>query len=163
MPEAPSYPRQAPALLGFDEAIMEYCLEKLGTPKKVTQLPETNLLANTCVKANYNILRLMHGWNLCANLQWMVCAVHGELPGQRGDSTVLFAAAPYTLGRIEDLARRTKVSYWVSDVYYLEVCLFNHICRNRHELFSLARGKAFRCNVDLDALDDLAHLLRASQ
>eukprot|EP00966_Prymnesium_polylepis_P301977 6976906-Prymnesium_polylepis.1 len=34
------------------------------------------------------------------------------------------------------------------DVFYLEVCFLNHVCRNKEELFSVDVGETFRCDFD---------------
>lgn len=32
------------------------------------------------------------------------------------------------------------------DIFYLEVCIFNHICQNGRELFTLKAGQTFNCD-----------------
>ena len=52
-------------------------------------------------------------------------------------------------------------SYAVSDVYFVEVCLTSHVCRNRKELFGLALGSLFECDFDEAAFLELEALLKA--
>jgi|EP00966_Prymnesium_polylepis_P219264 hypothetical protein len=55
--------------------------------------------AGGCVNANHNILSLYGErvpYNLCRNLEWMVCATQGKLPGQ-GGKTLRFAHVPSAL------------------------------------------------------------------
>lgn len=111
----------------------------------MTQLPDSNYLALQCMHANLNVLRLMNGWNLCTNLRWMMCAVRGALPGQEGSRRLVFSKAPNTLERVEDIGGGSRSRYGVADVFYLEVCLLNHVCNNRDELFATGRGDGFEC------------------
>ena len=49
--------------------------------------------------------------------------------------------------------------YEVSDVYYAEVCVLNHVCRNRRKLFSLKVGALFECQLDEAAFEELQTIL----
>ena len=53
-------------------------------------------LADTCIAASANVLRLMKGWNVCRNTEWVMCALQGKLPGQ-SSKTIRFAKAPRSL------------------------------------------------------------------
>jgi hypothetical protein len=37
-----------------------------------------------------------------------------------------------------------------ADIYYLEVCVLNEVCANRHEMFQVGRGTPFRCRIDME-------------
>ena len=163
--DRPPY-RDAPAVLGFDDTIWDYCSE-------VRRQPDWGggdwnaELARRCVEANLNILRIMFscdscvgsraGWNMCRNLQWVACAAQGRLPGQ-GSAKIRFAKAPKELDmRDMDDPHRLRSSfpggddgwhYAVSDVYFGEVCVLSTICRNSWQLFSVERGEDFECDFD---------------
>ena len=87
----------APALLGFDENIDQYC-EQHGHRWQEGH-------AEKCVSANVNILSLYGDevpYNMCRNIEWLTCAINGLLPGQggpsvRGGDTLRFAKAPRNL------------------------------------------------------------------
>ena len=49
--------------------------------------------------------------------------------------------------------------YAVSDVYYTEVCVMSHICRNRDALFKLRVGELFECDFDEAAFLGLRNIL----
>ena len=73
------FSKDAPALLGFDESIDQYCTEQ--SPSRGS---DDGHAAN-CVRANRNIFSLYGEripFNICRNLEWMVCAAQGKLPGQ---------------------------------------------------------------------------------
>ena len=50
--------------------------------------------------------------------------------------------------------------YAISDVYFIEVCVISHVCRNRAELFKLEVGQLFECDFDDRAYLELHSLLR---
>ena len=157
----PHYHGQAPAVLGFDKTIMIYCLEALGRwhGQAINDVPPTDEIATTCVAANKNVLRLMNGWNICENFHWMVCAARGDLPGQQHSRQIEFSLAPGSLDRVEDLGTINRGGYQVNDVYYLEICLFAHVCKNGDELFGLRKGAGFVCDLQPERVRDLASLL----
>ena len=71
----PQFPSSAPALLGFDETIDQFCQARGGSGDH----------AWACIKASLNILSLYGDrvpYNICRNLEWQVCAAKGLLPGQ---------------------------------------------------------------------------------
>jgi len=94
----PHFNEAAAALLGFDDTIFAFCSEVLGMSTSYAGAAShfNSELAQRCVKANQNILRLISPrvpWNMCQNLQWLLCAAHGELPGQQSN-VMRFASAP---------------------------------------------------------------------
>lgn len=158
---SPTYPRAdiaAPALLGFDETIYGYCSAKLRLPEKPFD-QDNRGLATRCVRAQQNVLRHMGGWNMCVNLHWQTCAVIGQLPGQNS-RTLQFSIAPKDLDvGIFDHPRNCiggcSNGYAISDVYFAEVCVVSHVCRNRERLFQLEYGEGFECDFDRRAFDEL--------
>ena len=96
--EWPRYPfgSKAPALLGYGGAsMMQYCLDVSGNRRKVDWFPSQQEVANACINASQNILRI-NGWTMCLNLKWMVCAARGLLPDQKGKE-MRFTHAPKSL------------------------------------------------------------------
>ena len=72
----------APALLGFDESIDDYCRSALRRMHRQPSFDNTKHAEN-CVRANLNILALYGDrvpYNICRNLEWMVCAAKGAPP-----------------------------------------------------------------------------------
>ena len=159
----------APALLGFDESIDEYCSKHLEDD-------HDRIIghATRCVAANLNILSL-YGYrlpyNICRNLEWMTCAAQGKLPGQ-GGKAIKFAKAPHTL----DLVRNNRLgvcSGWVpdsrpqggiygyatDDIFYLETCMYSQMCSNGRDLFTLAEGQSFYCAFDPALFRELQEIL----
>jgi hypothetical protein len=134
----PHFTESAPALLGFDESIDAYCAAHGGSGQH----------AEACVKANVNILSLYGNqvpYNICRNIEWMICAAKGTLPGQgpgtglgpdgqgqasREDRTIRFAYAPKRLeihGGVHPLGGCNayapngcgKQGYASSDIYFV--------------------------------------------
>lgn len=158
----------APAVLGFDESIDRICLRGQHCREH----------ADCCVKHGYNILSLYGDrvpYNICRNLEWQVCAAKGLLPGQpQSAPTIIFARAPNSIApdgsqgqplgqcggwKPERRPQGGAYGYATEDIFYLEVCLFNQICRNGARLFELGEGDAFICDFDRAAFDELEVLL----
>ena len=53
----------------------------------------------------------------------------------------------------------TDDCFWSGDVFHLEVCLLNSICDNGAEIFSLAVGELWHCNVSDAGLDQVKRWL----
>ena len=53
----------------------------------------------------------------------------------------------------------TRRSPFVCAVYYLEVCIFNQICENGHELFDLRYGEKFDCRLSFDGFSEMKRML----
>ena len=92
---------------------------------------------------------------MCVNLMWQTCAIKGLLHGQGGGRQMRFSIAPAALDTA--LFRNPPKGcvngdcgngYAVSDVYYAEVCVMSHSCRNREALFRLRVGELFVCDFD---------------
>ena len=155
----------APALLGFDEDIDGFCWQE-GCESH----------AQCCIDKNLNILSLYGTrvpYNLCRNLEWMLCAANGRLPGQVYP-TLMFARAPKDLapdgstgkplgqcgGWVPNKRPEGGVfGYATEDVFYLEVCMYHHVCSNGDELFELNRGDKFSCKFSQSAFEELEQML----
>ena len=116
-------------------------------------------LATRCVRAQQNVLRHMGGWNMCVNLHWQTCGILGKLPGQ-GGRTLQFSIAPKDLDvgifhNPRECVGGCGNGYAISDVYYAEVCVVSHVCKNREQLFRLGYGDPFECDFDQRAFDEL--------
>lgn len=143
---------EAPALLGFDDDIHRYC-------------------NNKCDDRNVNILNLFGTrvrYNSCRNFEWQACAAQGKLRGQGGNK-IRFATAPKDLtwerfgvcGGWTDRACDSFSAFANDDIYYLEICLFSQVCRNREEIFTIEAGQDYRCQFDRERFRDLRDLLIA--
>jgi len=144
--------KPAPALLGFDESIEFFCQQHGGFGAH----------AETCVKANHNILSLHDGsYNTCRNLEWQVCAARGLLPGQFSRD-IRFAFRPAEL-RPEYIGACTGYhpegcfddGYASYDIFFLEACMYSTICSNSAELFQLQVGDTYHCELDHDGFGRL--------
>ena len=167
----PSFSRPAPALLGFDSTIWEYC--SLQTNQDLFRFSHPEL-ASRCVKSNNNILRIVGGtwgWNMCQNFAWQMCAATGRLPGQDG-ARLRFATSPRTL-TLREWQHPTSWpcegakpcppgQYAVGDVFYAEIAVFRALCRNANQLFEVDRGQLMTCNLDAKAFGEFTQTLMAS-
>ena len=162
--EWPNYPTaNAPALLGISGAtIMNYCLGILGSNDRVSWEPAQQDVAKTCVRASQNVLRI-GGWTMCSNLEWLVCAAKGRLPGQ-GNAHINFATAPKTLRTdIESSpARRggSDIPIFEHDAFYYETCLYSQLCSNGSSLFELEQGEVFECELSPPRFRELQSMLQ---
>jgi hypothetical protein len=156
MLEGRAFTAPAPALMGFDPAILEFCLTKLGRWRKVWFAPNDEI-ADQCFKANENILRVpQREWNVCVNVRWQACAATGHLPSQQSN-VIQFATPPNTL-TLDQLDGAKTDGYKMEDVYFLELCVLNEICANGAEIFSFEPKDRFQCEhsaVRFDAFRDL--------
>ena len=153
--DAPPFTSAAPALVGHDPAILEFCLAKRDHWRKVWWT-RNDWLANECSLSNVNVLRVpVPDWNMCVNYNWIACAATGQLPGQTS-TLIQFATAPASL-MVADLHGESTDKYRIEDVYYFELCLLNELCANGEQIFrsnswddeffcetSAARHAAFR-------------------
>ena len=105
----------------------------------------------------------------CKNTEWVMCAIHGKLPGQN-TRALRFAKAPGSLV-IEEFWRPPagcvngacdEYHYAVSDVFYVEACLISFICSNRDQLFEVGVGVDFVCDLDADAYARLQEVAQAT-
>ena len=152
----------APALLGFGNTIMEYCLRVLGEWHHVWWA-SSPAIADACIRAGTNVLRLKSGWTMCLNLKWQICAVKGLLHGQNGQGRIHFAPAPNTL-RLDGKPSPARqggrgVGIIEEDVFYLEICVFAHVCENGADIFTLEEGALFDCQLSEARFRELAYLL----
>lgn len=183
----PSYERPAPALMGFDGGIHSFCLSRIPESERSKYaMPQDGILrggivAKACVAASMNILNMVGKrvpYNLCRNLEWQVCAIKGRLPNQDTAAGIIFANPPGQLQvkpwmdgpaglagncstpvDLPSVRRSNGSGYTVSDVFYLEVCIFQKICRNGDDIFRLARGEPFHCKFSHRGFLQLRDLL----
>ena len=161
----PAFSAPAPALLGFDETILGYCSHQIGLDFDGGDLNYE--LADRCVKANKNVLRLMSGdrpWDMCQNIEWQFCALRGKLPGQDGRK-VSFASAPKDV-QVEwwkdpDTHPTYKPNwdgYALGDVFFAELCVTFMLCKNRKTLFSLEVGETMECDINTEGFEHLVDM-----
>ena len=154
----PNFPRGGgAALMGFDETIQRTCNARLarqrGEPGYVYPGQRGHAIAHGCVEAGMNVMRVAGGaWDMCANLEWLVCATRGQLPGQYGDGAprnrkIYFATEPGSLRTSEGTLRNSGAWYNSDSVFYIEVCLLSQICRNGDELLRTQGDKPFICDL----------------
>ena len=163
--DRPHFTAPAPALLGFDESILGYCSQLVGLGFDGGDLNAE--LADRCVRANRNVLRLIRGgrpWDMCQNIEWQLCALNGKLPGQDG-TKVMFSSAPKDLqvGWWNEPWTHPTYSpgtgYSLGDVFFAEVCVMYALCRNRQVLFQLEVGEAMECELDREMFNELVNQL----
>ena len=119
------------------------------------------------MRANENVLRVTSGWNMCMNLHWQVCAIQGRLHGQE-NGKMHFSIAPKDLDvgifdSPESCIGGCDGGYAISDVYFAEICVLSHICKNRAELFLADVGTIFECDFDEQRFLELRTLLGSSE
>jgi hypothetical protein len=159
----PVYDADAPALLGFGGAsMMEHCLSLIGQWRHMW-FANSRSIAEACIAARRNILRVKSGWTMCLNVEWQLCAARGSLPGQ-GNGGITFSPAPKDL-RVDGNPSPVReggqgVPIVETDVFYLEICVFHQICSNRDRLWTLNEGDAFECELDQTGFDELQRILR---
>ena len=97
---------------------------------------------------------------MCQNLEWLLCAASGRLPGQ-GSRKIHFADAPKSLDTHNDFweGGQWEARYAVGDVFYLEVCMLSQVCKNAHELFTVGVGAYFECELEPGRVDELKAIL----
>ena len=166
-PEArPCCGQRAPALLGFDETIWQYCSRAVGKAAVSSAFSQSEL-AWRCILSDNNILRINGGrwkWNMCQNFVWQMCAAQGKLPGQEGDA-LRFASAPASL-TLQEWRQPTSWpceggacpdgKYAVGDVFYAELAIFRYVCRNAEAMLRAAVGQKVTCDLDPRAFQDLS-------
>ena len=109
---------------------------------------------------------------MCRNFEWQLCAAMGRLPKQ-SSGKIKFAFEPSRLW-LDGSHGSPKLgscsgfhlgkcnaadNYANDDVYFLEVCIFNEICRNGAQMFRLAQYADFFCDLSFEALGRLRTLL----
>ena len=173
-PPTSFYINDAPALFGADADIGGLCQSIM----RQQGLTPSNAFghAGNCVAAGMNILNLNSPrvpYNLCRNLEWQVCAATGKIPAQ-GNNDVLFATSPNSLdpnGGERPVGRCAGwhpghppdggFGYSNDDIFYLEACLFDHLCSNGPEIFHDVDWKRvpFRCDFNRSAFHELERIL----
>lgn len=132
-----------------------------------------------CTQANFNLLNLVDEdkvpYNMCRNLEWQVCAAQGRLPGQ-GGRKIRFSYAPKEMdvnGKKHSLETCAGwhpghapksgggiFGFTNDDIYFMEICLFNQVCENNFELFTLDKGQNFICKFSAERFAELEAIIR---
>jgi len=166
----PHFTTLAPALLGFDETIDDYCAQHGEVESWMGH-------SEACVHANVNILSLYGSqvpYNICRNLEWQLCAAKGTLPGQAGEwvadgnlragRKIRFAYAPGSLepfgafkplGACEGYMPKGcgNQGYASSDIFYMEACIYDQVCSNRESFWQLQPGEDWQCQMDYEGFE----------
>lgn len=170
------FQKPSPALLGFDESIVELCSALLGVDPWEGGQDLNIKLADRCHRAKRNVLRLMTGsWTMCQNLEWQLCALQGKLPGQGGEA-VEFATRP----------RDVQLEWWqnpsmhptypcqsngwcdpgaftVGDVFFAEIMVAYQICSNGKDILELEIDEQFHCQLDRSKYWDMVRRLQGKR
>jgi hypothetical protein len=88
----------------------------------------------------------------CRNLEWVVCAARGLLPGQ---TNLIFDPPPAALETSPLFNDAITHRYSWTSIFYLEACMLATLCSNANELFQVARLQPFVCEYVPDALPRL--------
>jgi len=170
------YSADAPAVLGFDETIDQYCERQPKVNVNKNEYSGAYSHAFNCVAANVNILSLYGQrlpYNLCRNFEWQTCAALGNLPGQGFGKLMVFSKAPNSLrvhgnkpfgqckGWREPNAGSCEHGYATDDIYFLEVCTTYKICENGDEIFDLIDGQSFKCQPSARGFAEIRDMLLA--
>ena len=79
----------------------------------------------------------------------MHCVVQGKANwGGGGSGEIVFTFAPGFLNIDEFYWQQGR--YVENDIYYLEVCVLNEMCKNRDEIFTKEHGESFYCTFDAE-------------
>ena len=157
----------APALIGLDNDLWQYCSEMShwGTDADGHDLR----LVHRCLEANGLIVRPLTwrpSWTMCDQLQMVICMVKGRMPAQRGREiriqTPPFSLTPDVFWHPE-LAHAAAGTwpephsrhYAASDTFFVTLIILNFICRNRETLFRTVPGRPFTCDYDQARIEEL--------
>jgi len=165
----PSFSAPAPAVLGYDASIFDFCTQQdvSGGGGGGGGSWQADLVAR-CVGANLNALRVLRGWNMCLNFRWLVCAARGKLPGQALRPELVFATRPGDLQVLRAYQRREgrgciggpcESHYSPEHIFFAEVCALSALCANGGELFSLPAGQRFECHFSAGGFEALVDQL----
>jgi len=166
-------PNGSPPLLGPDSIIItQFSCEKLMQQGRPLNNCKRKGIVHTSMEAGYTILRLgTKHWNMCRNLEWVICSLQGMLPGQKGtDGGIHFAVPPSTLD-VGDFVNRNKTcqgrcdsGYREKDIYMMEVSVVSFLCTNRDELFQLDHDRnIFHCDFDARQLEKMVEGAKSSR
>mmetsp|Transcript_13863 Transcript_13863/g.20459 ORF Transcript_13863/g.20459 Transcript_13863/m.20459 type:complete len:368 (+) Transcript_13863:77-1180(+) len=151
-------PNGSPPLLGPDTIVItQFSCDRLLEQGRPLNNCKRKGIVHTSMEAGYTILRLgTRHWNMCRNLEWVVCSIRGMLPGQKDtDGRIHFVVPPSTLDVGEFLYRnktcrgRCDNRYKERDIYMMEVSVVSFLCKNRDQLFQLEQNQTgFYCDFD---------------
>ena len=110
-------------------------------------------------------------YNTCRNVEWQVCAAKGTLPGQ-GSRKIKLARAPRSLavsGHGNPALgscppdgyhpQGCETGFASSDIFFLEVCFYSMMCRNREDFFNLQPWQDFYCQMDWEGFEKMRNYL----
>jgi len=169
--------RTAPVLYGDDPDIFALCSRVTGQPTVYAgggdYREHARAIASRCVDAQMNILRLTDYWDMCINLEWMMCGLLGQLPGQEdlvnGEVEIKLATSTRDLDLNQFYyppdcwSGPCSTHYAVRDVFFAEVFVLYQLCAStRDRLFEVGVGTSFKCKLDVDRYHELALWLQQS-
>lgn len=120
-----------------------------------------------CILAGYNVLSLYGKgprYNLCRNLEWVVCAARGRL--HRQPSSILVFDPPPSQLSLEltlPVEGMSPDKYAPRYVYIVEVCALTMLCENAEHLFVLTTLQPFICHWRPGGLRALVRLLEGGR
>mmetsp|Transcript_27979 Transcript_27979/g.46353 ORF Transcript_27979/g.46353 Transcript_27979/m.46353 type:complete len:384 (+) Transcript_27979:168-1319(+) len=151
-----------PGVVGYEEDLGPFNCKEIKKKKGEAFMCDEIDFIDSAHQAGHNMLRLdsRFGWNMCRNLEWVICAIRGLLPNQ-GDGKIRFATTPKI--DVQSFLFRDggcdqhdcALHYSVNDVFFVEVALISYLCKNREEVFGLEVGDEFDCDFDTEALERL--------
>ena len=163
------------ALLGSLPDMVRLCqansMRLGGENNNRMRAPNYQRFGLVCELARFHILMLWRDarrpWTMCVNHEWMMCAVRGLLPSQRGNE-IVFATKPSKLRTNQLKLHMDMYSFDGSLVFFQEVCLLASICDNsQDDLFTVrtstkGNDRAFRCKFNYTKYQQLEHVLRGT-
>jgi len=146
-------PLKGPVLLGYDTTIVEQCMLAKGLAFGKWRSPDMRVIVDSCSGAGFNFIRVKHHWDYCLQVQYIICAMQGKLPGQpqrtsaAGQPTgeIQFAMPPREL-RLEHLWNEPAFTF--SSIFIHEVAMLAVLCKNGREVFEKGVGESFWCELD---------------
>jgi hypothetical protein len=147
----PAYVNPSPALIGINANIATRCDNRRGVRQLPRHSPHMGDRKRQCIVNDWNVLALYDtrpAYDMCRNLEWLVCAAKGILPGQRGTGIVSDPPpGSLPIGKLFETKSNgvEPTGYTPSTPYYLEVCALSAFCENRADLFLISSTAQFRC------------------
>jgi hypothetical protein len=157
----PAYSQTAPAMIGTHQSVSRRCSNRRGVPAMPPYPRHSGDSKRQCIVNHINALALFGSkprYDMCRNLEWIVCAAKGSLPGQEG-SGILTDPPPQHVGvdSLFAVERDGSVPTWFgfNHPHHLEICMLSALCANGAELFRQTTRRQFRCEWIPGALKKL--------
>jgi hypothetical protein len=157
----------APALFGTDLGIDTRCRWWLrGRETHRPGRPPRGQGKQNCILAGYNVMALFGSaprYNMCRNLEWVVCAARGHLHLQH---EIVFNPQPksVTMSVFHPTEPGASPSRYPSRVVFVfELCALSLICTNGEQLFEIGKLQPFVCQFREGALIELVHHIEAGR